>query len=29
MSDPCLPDKEALQAKLREVTDIALEQADK
>lgn len=25
----CLPDKEALQAKLREVTDIALEQADK
>lgn len=24
----CLPDKEALQAKLREVTDIALEQAD-
>lgn len=28
MSDPCLPDKEALQAKLREVTDIALEQAD-
>lgn len=25
----CLPDKESLQAKLREVTDIALEQADK
>lgn len=25
----CLPDKETLQAKLREVTDIALEQADK
>lgn len=25
----CLPNKEALQAKLREVTDIALEQADK